>query len=105
MPVFPEPLDVEYVVDDPELVAAIRSVFRILRDDGTAPGGITIGKPRMPRALVYVGPCPVGTDEVIRYMAKPAGFNVSPIRDPDQLTQYETATKNDPKMYSNRLSR
>src|SRR5919202_1632460 len=95
---FPKPLDVARVVPEAELVEAIRLFFALLRQDGTR-GGITIGKPRRPRALIYVGSCPEGTDEILRALGKPYGYNVSPVRDPGQFAQYETATEADPKGY------
>lgn len=98
MAAFPKPLEVERVVNEAELASAIRAVFRILNPEGK-PGGITIGLPGRPRALIYVGPCPEGTDEVIRFLAKPSRFNVSPVRDPATLIQYETATAEDSRGY------
>lgn len=94
----PAPLEPSRVIADPALCEPIELLFTIIRPDGKY-GGITIGLPGKPRALVYAGPCPVGLDKVVRAIAKQGEYNVSAVRDESQLFDYETATQSDSKGY------
>jgi hypothetical protein len=95
---FPEPLEMNRVVADSKLAEVISILIKSIRPDAPL-GGLTIGLPRNARALVYVGPLPEHIDKVVRYLAKPHGFNVSAVRNKSQFLEYETATAHDPKNY------
>jgi hypothetical protein len=81
-----------------DLARAIEDVLAAIPPGGRL-GGITIGQPGRPRALIYVGSCPDNTDRLVRDLAKPRGYNVSPVRDLVNLGGSETATLDDPKGY------
>jgi hypothetical protein len=91
-------VDINRVVPEMELVAQILEVLRGINPDG-AIGGITIGKPGRPRAMIYVGQCPINPDVAIRNLAKRYGYNVSPVRTLAGLASIATATRDDPKGY------
>jgi hypothetical protein len=86
------------VVPDERLVAEIEAVLASIPPGGR-PGGLTIGLPGCPRALIYVGSCPDNTDRRLREVAKPYGYNVSPVRDLIGLGGCRTATLDDPQGY------
>jgi hypothetical protein len=94
----PRPLPVRRVVQDERLAVAIEAVLASIPQGGR-PGGLTIGRPGRPRALIYVGACPDNTDSRLRGLAKPHGYNVSPVRDLIGLGGCRTATLDDPQGY------
>jgi hypothetical protein len=94
----PMPLDLSRVVRNPLLASRIADALASA-DQTARLGGITIGLPSRPRALIYVGPCPVGLDRTVRDIAKDAGFQVSSVRDLKGLGGVATATATEPRGY------
>jgi hypothetical protein len=94
----PRPLPVRRVVQDERLATAIEAVLASIPQGGR-PGGLTIGLPGRPRALIYIRSCPDNTDRRLREVAKPHGYNVSPVRDLTGLGGCRTATLDDPQCY------
>ena len=93
----PRPLPIERVVSEADLVGAIRQALEAMPPRGDI-RGITIGKPGHTRALIYIGPIGKSGEGPIRDLAKPYGYNVSPVRDLS-FAGTRTATLDDPMEY------
>ncbi len=94
----PRPLPVRRVVQHERLATSIDEVLAAIPQGGKL-GGLTIGLPGRPRALIYVGSCPDKTDCRLREVVKPYGYNASPVRDLVGLGGCRTATLEDPQGY------
>ncbi len=89
----PLPLGLELLNTD--LERQVTEILDAIPKDAE-PGGMTIGRNGRARTLVYKGPFTEGTDERVRNIVKPLGFNVSTIRNEDQLDMYQTRTSENP---------
>jgi hypothetical protein len=94
----PQPVPILRVVQDPTLANDIANILRAI--EPAAPlGGITIARPPRARALIYVGPCPKGTDNRIRNLVEGRGLKVSSVRDLNRFGGVPTATMAKPLGY------
>jgi hypothetical protein len=94
---FPLPLAPERVLGS-ALGAQVRAILVDIPAEQEF-GGITVGRPPRPRALIYLGPCGKGVDARIREVVRGHGFQVAAVRDPEKLHVYATASAENPLGY------